>query len=225
VRSSAASTDRARLIERYLPLAHTIAARLYRMRKDDSVAFNDYLQYARLGLIESIDRYDPTREASFATFSSYRIRGAILNGLATETELAAQTHFRRAQWRDRMESLTSRESSDADVELRELASLTVGLALGFMLDQAREPIDEATQSNPYAATELAELRRVVRDIVLKLPDRERRLIEKHYYTHEEFQAIAVEWGITKGRVSQLHAQALARIRTLLSAPPTIDREA
>jgi len=93
------------LIAHYLPLARIWAAKLYRVRVDDSVPFDDYLQYARLGLLEAIDRFDPAREASFETFSSYRIRGAILNGLGRESEVAAQ----RAQWcmlvRERIDSL------------------------------------------------------------------------------------------------------------------------
>src|SRR4051812_16515172 len=96
---------RGRLIERYLPLARTAATRLFRVRADGSIPFADYLQYARLGLVEAIDGYDPSREASFETYSSYRIRGAMLNGLGHETELTAQRSFWRTRFAERLESL------------------------------------------------------------------------------------------------------------------------
>src|SRR5262245_15509686 len=70
---------RQRRVLRYMDMAHRIAAHLFRRRVGNAVAFDDYLQYARVGLLEAIDRYDPAREASFATFAGYRIRGAVLN--------------------------------------------------------------------------------------------------------------------------------------------------
>src|SRR4051794_38625496 len=81
------SSLRAQLIERYLHLARGAAKRYFRLRSDDFVPFMDYLQYARIGLVEAIDDYDPGRAASFETYSSYRIRGALLNGLGRESEI------------------------------------------------------------------------------------------------------------------------------------------
>src|SRR5215471_18654727 len=65
---------REELVQCYMPLARAAAARLFGSRIDESTPFADYLQYARLGLLEAVDRYDPQREASFETFSTYRIR-------------------------------------------------------------------------------------------------------------------------------------------------------
>jgi RNA polymerase sigma factor for flagellar operon FliA len=52
---------RSELIQRYIGLAKLTAARLYQRRIDNSVTFADYLQYARVGLVEAIDHYDPAR--------------------------------------------------------------------------------------------------------------------------------------------------------------------
>jgi RNA polymerase sigma factor FliA len=213
---------REELIAHYLPLARIWAAKLYRQRPDDSVSFDDYLQYARVGLLEAIDRFDAARGASFETFSGYRIRGAVLNGLGQETEAAD----RRAQWaaatRARIDSLHPPEDRGA-ADLEDLAQLTVGLALGVLLDEEREPSDPSPAGNPYAATELADLRGLLRRLVEQLPEREREIIRQHYFYEREFQLIAVELGVTKGRVSQLHAQALVRIATLLGQASLLDR--
>ncbi len=214
--------QRRELIEHYLPLARIWAAKLYRGRADESVSFDDYLQYARLGLLEAIDRFDPQREASFETFSAYRIRGAILNGLGRESEVAAQ----RAQWSgragERIDSLHP-EGVRATADLDDFAQLAVGLALGLLLESQQEPSDPAVASNPYSATELADLRSVVRRLVEQLPEREREIVRQHYFHEREFQLIARELGLTKGRVSQLHAQALVRIATLLDNASLLDR--
>jgi RNA polymerase sigma factor FliA len=213
------------LISRYFGLARIAAAKLYRGRVDNSVTFSDYLQYARVGLVEAIDAFDPERSVPFEAFSSYRIKGAILNGLAAESEQAAQRAFWSRRERDRRESLKQHAATDdRRSSLDELVSLTVGLALGHIIESnAEEAIDDSLASNPYAMTELAQLRRAMRSMLHTLPDRERELIRRHYEDHVEFQQIAIEWGVTKGRVSQLHAQALSRMRKLLSQRSKLDR--
>jgi RNA polymerase sigma factor FliA len=214
---------RGRLIERYLPLASSAAARLFRVRADSSIPFGDYLQYARLGLVEAIDGYDPTREASFETYSSYRIRGAMLNGLGHETELAAQRSYWRTQVAERMGSLKLAPHAGDD-ELEDLARMTVGLAIGFLLDADETEVeDETPRANPYAIAELAELREIVRASVTRLPPREQHLIRRHYFEHCEFREIAREMTVTPGRVSQLHSQALERIRHLLKQASGFDQ--
>jgi len=212
------------LIERYLPLARSAAARLFRLHATSGVPFSDYLQYARLGLVEAIDGFDPSREASFETYSSYRIRGAMLNGLGRETEVAAQRSFWRTRLAERIESLQPAPASTGDEELEELARMTVGLAIGFLLDaEETELPDETAQANPYAMAEFSQLREVVRISVARLPQREQLLIRRHYFEHCEFREIAREMMVTPGRVSQLHAQALIHIRELLKAAPNFDR--
>ena len=207
---------RAQLIECYLQLAQVAAAKFFRLRSDHAVSFADYLQYARLGLVEAIDGFDPTREASFETYSSYRIRGAMLNGLARESEVAAQRTFWRTRLEERVEDPGALASSER--ELDEITRMLDGLGSSYFLEGDRDDlVDDAPHANPHTATELAQLREAVE----KLPDRERRLIRRHYFDHCEFRVIARELTVTPGRVSQLHTQALGRIRVLLDGPPAI----
>jgi RNA polymerase sigma factor for flagellar operon FliA len=208
---SRSATLRARLIECYLRLAHVAAGKFFRMRPDHAVSFSDYLQYARLGLVEAIDGFDPTREASFETYSSYRVRGAILSGLARESEVAAQRTFWRTRLEERVEQLGPPQSLDAERELEETTRMLEGLATSYFTDERDDLVDDAPHSNPHTATELAQLREAVE----KLPARERLVIRRHYFDHREFRVIARELTVTPGRVSQLHAQALGHIRELL----------
>jgi RNA polymerase sigma factor FliA len=207
-RDSREPTLRGRLIERYLPLARAAAARYYRLRPDDSVPFEDYLQYARIGLVEAIDDYDPRREASFETYSSYRIRGAMLNGLGRESEIAAQRSF----WRTRLhESVEPPGAADEATPAADNPH-----ALGFQLEDDGEDLaDDAVQANPHEAVAQVELLLLVGSVLEKLPERERDLIRRHYFEQCEFRVLAHEFAVSPGRVSQLHTQALLRIRELL----------
>jgi RNA polymerase sigma factor FliA len=206
---------RATLIEHYLSLARAIAARVYRLRTDDSVAFDDYLQYGRIGLMQAVDRFDPQRGIPFEAYASRRVRGAVLNGLGYESELLAQRAFHAARLRDRVRSL--RENPLSKDRLEKLVHVTLTLALGAILDgELDEPVDESPASNPYEVTELQQLTRRVWDQVAKLPERDGRILLGHYRDGLEFQDIAAQMGLTKGRVSQLHAQALGRLRLALA---------
>jgi RNA polymerase sigma factor for flagellar operon FliA len=148
----------------------------------------------------------------------------VLNGLGGESELAAQRAFWSRRSRDRFESIRSHEThGDRRASLEELVNLTVGLVLSHVVEHDDgEIIDESLAANPYALTELAQLKRAVRSMLPSLPERERELIRRHYEEHVEFQQIAAEWGVSKGRVSQLHGQALRRLRELLGRRPKLD---
>jgi len=219
------ATLRDGLVRCYLPLARIVAGRVYRARVDSTVPFDDYLQYARIGLLESVERFDPSRGAPFEAFAFHRIRGAILNGLARETELAAQREAFRRTTRERRESLLAESTGGVErASLGELIELTVGLALGALLDEAAEVADESPHANPYAATEVMQLRRLAWAAVERLPPRERDLIRAHYYEQREFRELAVEWSLTAGRISQLHGRAIGQLRRLLAAEPKLNRQ-
>src|SRR3954469_25734680 len=96
---------RAALIELHLPLSRAIAASLYGARGADDVEFSDYMQYATLGLMEAVDAFDWQRGVRFNTFATYRIQGAIRNGLSSFSERREQIGLAVRLKKERMESL------------------------------------------------------------------------------------------------------------------------
>lgn len=215
---------RARLVEHYLEFARMLAAKLYRLRADNSVSFDDYLQYARTGLVEAVDRYQPG-EVAFEAFAVYRVRGAILNGLGSESELAAQRKagFPRGLLA-RLESLSASPSAvSSDDAFDPWVHKVVGLAIGLMLDKGyAEPSDGSLHANPYAGVEMMYLRRRLLSCLNRLPAREQDILRLHYFEHMEFQSIAESLKVTKGRVSQIHAKALDTLRQLLGESGRLD---
>lgn len=204
---------RALLIDRHLKTAHRIAAFLYAQRFDNSVDFSDYLQYAKVGLVEAVDRFDPARGVIFATFATYRIRGAILNGIDSATELMAQRAYRRQVVKDRMESLRS-DKGRGDNLFGEMVDLTIGLALGYILEDSGlwKESDESAAADPYRVYELKRLQQRLILVVGALPERERLIVKRHYFDHKDFGVIAAELELSRGRVSQLHTRALQLMR-------------
>jgi RNA polymerase sigma factor for flagellar operon FliA len=228
--SSRRHCTREELLRLYEPFAKSIAARMYSVRVDDSISFEDYLQYGRVGLLEAVDRYDFGRGVAFSTYSSARIRGAILSGIAKESEAAAQNRFWRERYRDRGESLITAVAPDVDrASLTDIATITMGLAIGAFLDEldhdiTLEPSDPNPRNNPYAANEIYQLGTAVKQLIIHLPEKERAVISGHYIEGLEFQKVAIQLSISKGRVSQIHAQALLRLRSWLEHGKKLDQK-
>lgn len=217
---------RAALVDAYTPLVRRLAARCYARRFGGELEFADLVQLGMVGLLEAIDRYSPARGVRFETFATYRVEGAILNGLPAYSELQRQLEFRRLLASQRSDSLRLNEgrAKAGASALEQLAELAIGLALGFALEdsgmyQADEP---GLPDNAYARTELQQLRSRLAALVKELPSSERRVIERHYFQQVQFDEIAVGVGLTKGRISQLHHAGLRRLRELLRASRDFD---
>ncbi|HKQ31380.1 MAG TPA: sigma-70 family RNA polymerase sigma factor [Burkholderiales bacterium] len=204
------------LIRCNLELARKIAASLYAQRITNEVDFQDYLQYARVGLVESIDRFDPSREASFPTYASYRIRGAILNGIEHATEHTAQReHRRRVRAEERLISARERAGSGVSGDtFDEMVDVTIALALGYILEDSGmwRTLDDDAESDPYKSYEFKRLKERMALIVQALPEREQAIMKYHYFEHMEFTDIGELLGLSKGRISQLHSRALRLVR-------------
>ena len=216
VRGEGLAGLRTQMIEHYLPFARSVATRVYRRSTADGIAFDDYLQWARVGLVESIDRFDSRRGIVFEAYAVHRIRGAILNGLASATELLAQ----RAAWHDRVqsrvESLTEDEGgAQSPFTLQGIADIVAALAFGFLIVGDPPDWDDSRGGgSPYQAAETEQIRERIHRLLPALPERERQIVRLHYFDGYEFQEIAAAWGLSKGRISQLHSQALRRLRLL-----------
>lgn len=215
---------RARLIEGFLPFARIMAAKLYAARIDHDVEFEDYLQYATVGLIESVDRFDPAFGAQFKTFAAHRIQGAVSNGLEHQSEKREQVATRRRLLAERRDGAAAALDAGAGDLFQQLADVAVGLALGFVLDGASDPaeLDEPAPAHPYGAIEMDQLRARLQALVASLPQRERLVIKYHYLNQVPFNQIADNMGITKGRVSQIHHNALALLRKAMGSVRTCD---
>jgi RNA polymerase sigma factor for flagellar operon FliA len=216
-RHSKEGAIREQLIQFYLPFARMMAAKAYARRTYPELEFMDYLQYASLGLIESIDRYDAARDATFETFAGLRISGAILNGIASLSEKQAQVGARRRLVESRVAGLAqdAPPANDPNTIFSYLAELAIGLAIGFALEDTgmiQADTEVAYQDNTYQRVELKQLRQRMHHLLAALPVNENRVLSYHYLQHLGFDDIAGILGLSKGRISQIHKEALRRLR-------------
>jgi RNA polymerase sigma factor for flagellar operon FliA len=206
---------------------------LYGRRFNDEVEFGDYLQLASVGLLEALDRFDPGRGAQFRTFASRRMQGAVLNGIEKLTEKQQQIAARQRLAATRVEAV--RELAEERSALRGTAAggealfqfvsdVGIGLALAWMLE-GTGMIDEPERAEHlpfYRTAEIRQLRARLLQVVESLPEQERVVVTCHYLQDQPFESVATMLQLTRGRISQIHKQALVRLRAALSQHGSLD---
>jgi len=211
---------RTRLIELYVPFARILAAKLYSSRRVRETEFDDYLHYAVIGLIEAVDRFDPSRNVLFRTFAAHRIQGSILNNVERLSERDEQMALKARLRKQRLESLREggEEGARTSPLFEQMAEVAVGLALGYMLEGSGMYVtpEESRADDVYSGQELKQLRATIQAIVEILPERERDVIRYHYFHALGVEEIGDILGLSKGRISQIHHQALRTLRDLYS---------
>lgn len=226
LRSGTNALAREQIIACHLQFARMLAGKLYAKRTYAELEFADYLQYASIGLMEAVDRFDADRGVKFETFAAPRITGAILNGIESLSEKQEQVSARRRIISDRVESMKGKlpGTKDPNALFGYLAELAIGLAVGFALDDSGmyQADDPAYPDNTYQRVELKQLHQRVMALLELLPANERRVITYHYLQRLAFEEIARMLGLTKGRISQIHKDALNRLRTKLHHDGGID---
>jgi RNA polymerase sigma factor for flagellar operon FliA len=207
------------LIDHYLPFANMLAAKLYAGRQVQQLEFHDYRQFAIVGMMEAVDRFDASRNVSFKTYAGHRINGSVLNGVEKSCEKQQQITARAHMKRQRLESIRQDHKEGTGKDLfAELAEVAIGLALGYMLEDSGmyQPHEEHYTENFYDRHELSQLKKLIERIVDILPEQSRSVICYHYYQGLNFEEIAKTMSLSKGRISQVHRQALKLLREIYS---------
>lgn len=205
---------RDRMIERYDELARMHAAKLYAGRQIREIEFDEYRQYALVGLIEAVDRYDPSRGANFRTYASHRIRGAILSGIEKYSEKQQQISARTRLRQERLQSMLSDLGDSENDPFLRLVDLAIGTAIGYMLEDSRmyQNDEDSYAHNIYRSKELSDLARVMDGLVGNLTSQEQSVVRYHYFQQLRFDEIAGKMSLSKGRISQIHTKAMQRMR-------------
>lgn len=205
---------RALLFDTYADLARRIAARQHR-RFARAADRRDVEHFAFEGLLQAIDRFDPLRGVPFSAYARRRIIGRIVDGLAGMSEVGTQVRHRARLERERVASLGRDASQSADDSLSALADLAAGLAIGLIFERnAGAGSAEAADPQPSAYESLAwrEMRARLGEAVDGLPEREAFIVRQHYENGLSFTQIASLLALSRGRISQLHAAAMQRLR-------------
>jgi RNA polymerase sigma factor for flagellar operon FliA len=224
--------EKERLIDRYAPLVKRIAWHLM-ARLPASVDVDDLVQNGMLGLLDALGRFEEGMGAQFETYAMQRIRGAMLDGLRENDWLprTVRKEMRRVETvLQKLEHENGRPPSESELaaalgmslaDYQHLLQEARGHQILYLEDLAVENEDfldrheAGTAPDPLALLEESDTRAALVAAIEKLPERERLMMALYYEQDLNLREIGAVMGVTESRVCQLHAQAVARLRTVL----------
>lgn len=219
-RNKRCAATRHALVDHYAGWTRVVARDVFVRVRVQGAEWTDYVHYATIGLLECLDRFDPDKGVHFQTYARHRLRGAILNNIGRFAERSS--HGNGGRYAERTESLDAGGSESGDT-LRDLIDVSVGLAIGYLLELGTVPSSSQPENDAYRQLESEHLEANLAMLVDKLPDKERAVVTGHYYQQMSFVEVAAMLELTKGRISQLHRQAMNRIRLWLEEQDSFGR--
>ena len=230
---------REEIVESLLPLVRRTAERIHR-RLPPGIDLESLMQAGVMGLLEAVDRYNPERGV-FQTYARYRIQGEIMEYLRSLDWVSRSVRAwgrKAAAARARLTVRLGREASSEEM------AAELGLSLnryyrvdrklnGAMLlslenlslgseEEWQKSQEEAFQNpfqDPLTFLENKNLVEKMTSAIEELPERERLILTLYYHEELTLQEIGEILELTEGRISQIHAQAVSRLRAALSGKP------
>lgn len=230
---------RERLILNYAPLVKFVASRVG-AQLPPSVDHNDLVSYGVLGLIESIERFDLSREIKFETYAIPRIRGAMLDELraldwvprsvrAKGREIdRAMSKLRGELQRDPTEEELAGELECELGEVRARVDDAYAMSIVALEDLLTVSSDDGDRVSvldtlpdlgvemPGEAVEAQETRSALRHAIEDLGERDRMVVVLYYLEGFTLSRIGDILGVTESRVSQIHSKAVISLRARMA---------
>jgi RNA polymerase sigma factor FliA len=230
--------DREEILRQYLPLVRRVVQRLA-VRKPPHIELDDLVSWGIVGLLDAITKYDPKKEAMFATYAQFRIRGAILDHLRSLDWVPRSVRQKASLIEKVTHQLEGRLgrppeeqeiANELDLSLDEFQNLLSRVGemslfsledLGFGTGEERfsaETGEEEVEADPLRTVLSQERVSLVAEAIRRLPEREQKVIALYYHEELTMKEVGGVLGLTESRVSQLHSQAMLRLKGHLALP-------
>lgn len=229
--------EKDKLITEYAPLIKFIAQKIA-VRLPANIELDDLISAGVIGLMDAIDKWDPTRDNKFKTYAEFRVRGAILDELRAQDWVPRSVRD-KAKLLDKtmvaLEAELGRIATDEEVakalninmdefydllnQVRPVSLLSIDEAQSFSNVDKKSILNilEGTKlNNPFVQLNMKVVKDVVTQAIEELPERQRLVLSLYYYEDLNLKEIGKVLRVTESRVSQLHAQAVARLRGRLA---------
>ncbi len=229
--------ERNALILEYAPLVKLLANRLA-MRVPPSVSLDDLTSAGIMGLLDAVDRFDPSRAVKFKTYAEFRIRGAMLDELRNLDWVPRSTRKKIHDMEKAVVNVEGRLSRPADdVEIASemgvdlntyfsILKMAKGLELlsldGFIKDDRDNSESKKSfrslirgDDDPSNHVMASELKRVIVAALKTLAKKEQMVISLYYYDELTLREIGEVMGLTESRISQIHTKAVVKLRAKL----------
>ena len=215
------------LIRSHLPLVRRMAGHLA-SRLPPSIELDDLMQFGLIGLNDAIQRYQAQEGVPFEVYARTRIRGAMIDGLRQADLLPRHVRDRVREAEEAVRRLShtlGRPPDDGEIaaalemsldEYRSLLADAVSIQYGADDDEGGSSAAEMVpdEDTPQTIMERRDDTRKLAQMLRQLPEREAMVMALHYQEGLTFREVAKVLDLTPGRISQMHTQAIVRLRAM-----------
>jgi len=222
------------LIVQYIYLTRYVVGRV-KVALPPTFSFEDISSYGVEGLIDAVEKYSPKNGAKFETYALVRIRGNIIDKIRSqdflprtvrrkirdvkEAQEKLKKEFGRSATNKEVAELLGLEVEKVDQILADDTTITSIYEKKGSSDDSIEVIDTIQDSNRLTPHEEAEQKNAKAELekaLKRLPERERMIMVLYYHENMTFKEIGEAIEISESRACQIHAQALMKLKNLLS---------
>lgn len=208
-------------------------AKHFKRKLPSHIELNDLIQSGYIGYLEAKEHFKPDQGATFETFVSHRIKGAMIDELRKNswgsreamkqmrlfneaTHRVEQREHRHATPEDvaRELNMTSEEflKTSQKIAMCQVVSMTVLEEVNALPGNEDDPGESVLQED---------LAHKIKPLLNTLPERERLVLSLYYVEELTFKEIGEVLSLTEARICQLHATAISRVRARLQANQTV----
>ena len=226
---------RDKLIVQYIYLARYVVGRI-KVNLPPSFSFEDIVSFGIEGLIDAIEKYHSSKGAKFESYALMRIRGSIIDKIRSSDWLPRTLRRKIKEVKIATERLkqqigrapTTKEIADvmglSEEKIVEIMSSDVSVnsiydkkGTGDDSVEIIDTIEDENSSRPDEALEKVDAKKELEQALKKLPERERTLLVFYYHENMTLKEIGEAINVSESRVCQLHAQAIMKLRNILSS--------
>lgn len=222
------------LIVQYIYLTRYVVGRV-KVALPPTFTFEDISSYGVEGLIDAVEKYSPRTGARFETYALVRIRGNIIDKIRSqdflprtvrqkirsvkEAQEKLKKEFGRAATNREVADLLGMDTEKVDQILADDTTVTSIYDKKGSGDDSLEIIDtikDSSHKTPHEEYEEKSVKNQLEASLKRLPERERMVMVLYYHENMTFKEIGETVGISESRVCQIHAQAIMKLKNLLS---------
>ena len=221
------------MVDKHASMVKRIAYHL-KSRLPAHIQVDDLIQAGMIGLLEAAKNYDAKQGASFETYASIRIRGAMLDEMRKNDWAPRSVHRNSRRVAEVIRQIENEKGRDArDSEIAEALNIELDEYNRILQDSSGHKIlsfeefgignESILESIPNPQTGILDglqkenMRVLIANAVAGLPERERLVMALYYDEELNLREIGAIIGVSESRISQIHSQAVIRLQTRLSS--------
>lgn len=214
------------LVKKHFSLVKRIAQHML-VKLSNCVQLDDLIQSGMIGLLEAAKNYNTEKGASFETYASIRIRGSMLDEVRKGDWAPRSVHRNTRRLAEVIQQL--RQESGRDPQGKEVAH-----TLNMSLDEYHRLVQETMSSkmfyfstegvneenivgmsSPFDKLQKEDFKQCLSRGIESLNEREQRVLNLYYNEEFNLREVGEKLGVSESRISQIHAQAVAKLQTRL----------